>query len=425
MLRKINLSYFLVGFYSLAILLLGIVLAQSLFEGEDTPIEEITVEEPAANQFGFIDTDLVETIRNVQRNETLSDILNSFNTSDISMEHIISETNKIFNVRSIREGRPYHSFVSDDSLSLLKYLVYEKDNINFIVFDFSDSLSVYENSKQIEIRENAFTASINNSLYASLSENGVNIELAIKLSQIFAWQVDFYAIQKGDFFKVIYEEKLVDNNVIGTGNILGAYFKHRGQEFYAIPFEQDSIMQFFDQDAKSLRKAFLKAPLEFSRISSRFSRNRFHPILKRNKPHLGTDYAAPYGTPIRTIGDGIIIEAGYSRGNGNYVKVKHNSTYTTQYLHMSKFAKGIRKGTSVKQGQVIGFVGSTGLATGPHLCFRFWKNGVQVDPYKEKNPPSFPVKKELMSSFDSVKTSIITRLDMLSKNENLSASTGL
>lgn len=416
-------SLFLVLFYSIVLLLFSIVIAQNLFNNEDEDIiSGIVEEEIQLNQFGFNDFELVETIKDVQRNETLSDIFNSYNLGSVSLENIILKAQDIFNVRSIRAGRPYHSYVSDDSLSQLRYLVYQKDNINYVVFDLNDSLRIYEDSKPVEVSTNSFSASINHSLFASLSENGASIELAVKLSQIFAWQVDFYAIQKGDRFKVMYEEKSVGDKIIGIGDIMGAYFQHRGTDYYAIPFEQDSVLQFFDQNGNSLRKAFLKAPLEFSRISSRFSKNRFHPILKRNKPHLGTDYAAPHGTPIRTIGDGIVLEAGYSGGNGNYVKIKHNSTYSTQYLHMSRFAKGIRRGASVKQGQVIGFVGSTGLATGPHLCFRFWKNGVQVDPYKEVNPPSYPVKPDLTAQFDSVKTRIMTELDMIGFQQEMAAS---
>lgn len=416
-------SLFLVLFYSIVLLLFSIVIAQNLFNNEDEDIiSGIVEEEIQLNQFGFNDFELVETIKDVQRNETLSDIFNSYNLGSVSLENIILKAQDIFNVRSIRAGRPYHSYVSDDSLSQLRYLVYQKDNINYVVFDLNDSLRIYEDSKPVEVSTNSFSASINHSLFASLSENGASIELAVKLSQIFAWQVDFYAIQKGDRFKVMYEEKSVGDKIIGIGDIMGAYFQHRGTDYYAIPFEQDSVLQFFDQNGNSLRKAFLKAPLEFSRISSRFSKNRFHPILKRNKPHLGTDYAAPHGTPIRTIGDGTVLEAGYSGGNGNYVKIKHNSTYSTQYLHMSRFAKGIRRGASVKQGQVIGFVGSTGLATGPHLCFRFWKNGVQVDPYKEVNPPSYPVKPDLTAQFDSVKTRIMTELDMIGFQQEMAAS---
>lgn len=414
-------SLFLIIFYAAVILLLGIVITQAFINSNEPEIVTQSSDEIQFNQFGFNDLDLVETIKDVEKNETLSDILNSFNLGNFSPEDIINKAGNIFNVRSIRAGRPYHSFISDDSLAQLKYLVYQKDNINFIVFDLNDSLNIYESSKSVDIRKNSLSAEIKNSLYASLSESGANIELAIKLSQIFAWQVDFYAIQNGDGFKVIYEEKYIDDKAIGIGDILGAYFYHKGKDYYAIPFEQDSIMQFFDHDGNSLRKAFLKAPLEFSRISSRYSKNRFHPVLKRSKPHLGTDYAAPHGTPIRTVGDGVVVEAGYSGGNGNYVKVKHNSTYSTQYLHMSRFAKGIKKGTRVSQGQIIGYVGSTGLATGPHLCFRFWKNGVQVDPYKEVNPPSYPVNKELFAKFDSVKTRVIMELDKIGLQKEFAA----
>lgn len=422
MISRDKTSILLIIFYSIVFLLFSITVIKAILNSDnDKEIPQI-VEEASINQFGFSDLELVESIKNVQKNETLSDILNSFNLGNFSQEQIINKARDVFNVRSLRTGNPYHTFVSDDSLAQLKFLVYQKDNINFIVFDLNDSLKIYENSKSVDIRKNSLSATINNSLYASLSENDANIELAMKLSQIFAWQVDFYAIQKGDNFKVIYEEKYIDNKVIGIGNILGAYFNHKGKDYYAIPFEQDSVLQFFDQDGNSLRKAFLKAPLEFSRISSRFSRNRFHPILKRSKPHLGTDYAAPQGTPIRTVGDGIVVDAGYSGGNGNYIKVKHNSTYSTQYLHLSRFAKGIKKGIRVSQGQTIGYVGSTGLATGPHLCFRFWKNGVQVDPYKEVNPPSYPVKQELLVKFDSVKTEVITELDRINYKGEIAAS---
>jgi murein DD-endopeptidase MepM/ murein hydrolase activator NlpD len=245
-------------------------------------------------------------------------------------------------------------------------------------------------------------------------ENEASPELVIKLSEIFAWQIDFYRIREGDHFKVIYEEEFVDNRSIGVKNILGAYFNYSDEEFFAIPFDQDSIPQFFDENGKSLRKAFLKAPLEYSRISSRYSLKRFHPVRKVYKAHLGTDYAAPTGTPIRSVGDGIVIEASYTGNNGRYVKIKHNSVYSTQYLHMSKFARRIKRGTKIKQGEVIGYVGSTGLATGPHLCFRFWKNGVQVNPLKEKIPSSHPVKPDLLDAYNKKKAEVLTELNSIS-----------
>lgn len=242
-------------------------------------------------------------------------------------------------------------------------------------------------------------------------EANASPELAIKLSQIFAWQIDFYHLQPGDNFKVIYEELLVDSALYGIGKIKGAYFSQNGKEFYAIPFVQDSVHQYFDEDGNSLRKAFLKAPLEFGRISSRYSRSRLHPVLKVRRPHLGVDYAAPVGTPVRSTGDGIVVGAGYSKGNGRFVKIRHNSVYTTMYLHLSRFAKGINKGTNVRQGEVIGYVGSTGLSTGPHLDYRFYVNGKPVDPLRVEVPPSHPVNEELRSEFDVQKNIVIKQLN--------------
>lgn len=323
---------------------------------------------------------------------------------------IIDKAKEVFDLRKIVAGNLYHIYTNDDSANTLAYFVYEINPRNFVVFDLRDSINVYESEKEIVVRENQISATIEQSLYVSLMNAEATPELAIRLSQIFAWQIDFYHLQKGDRFKVIYDELYVDNKFFAVGEIKAAHFYHNGKDFYAIPFTQDSVSQYFDQDGNSLRKAFLKAPLEFSRISSRYTKNRFHPVLKSNKPHFGTDYAAPTGTPIRTTGDGIITEVGFSRGNGNYIKIRHNSVYTTMYLHMSRFAKGMKKGLFVQQGQVIGYVGSTGLATGPHLCYRFYVNGNPVDVLKVELPPSHPVKKELIGDYKVLKDSLIKRL---------------
>jgi murein DD-endopeptidase MepM/ murein hydrolase activator NlpD len=237
--------------------------------------------------------------------------------------------------------------------------------------------------------------------------------LTNKFVDIFAWVVDFQRLQKGDQFKLIYEENLVDENPIGVGRILGVYFEHSGSGYYAFPFDQGDGPDYFDENGNSLRKALLKYPIEFSRISSRYSMHRFHPVVKVFRPHLGTDFAASTGTPIRSVGDGIVEEAQYKSNNGNYVKIRHNGTYTTGYLHMSKIASGIKPGTRVRQGETIGYVGSTGLATGPHLCYRFWKNGVQVDALKVELPPSQPVKEEYFQSFEKVKEEITKRLQLI------------
>jgi Membrane proteins related to metalloendopeptidases len=241
----------------------------------------------------------------------------------------------------------------------------------------------------------------------------ISVDLTNKFVDIFAWQVDFQRLQKGDQFKLIYEENLVEDKPIGIGKILGIYFEHSGNGFYAFPFDQGDGLDYFDDEGNSLRKALLKYPIEFTRISSRYSMNRFHPVVKVFRPHLGTDFAASTGTPIRSVGDGIIEEAQYKSNNGNYVKVRHNGTYTTGYLHMSKIAAGITPGTKVRQGQTIGYVGSTGLATGPHLCYRFWKNGVQVDALKVELPPSMPVKKEYWPEFEKQKQNLMTRLSLI------------
>ena len=225
--------------------------------------------------------------------------------------------------------------------------------------------------------------------------------------------MDFQALQKGDVYKVVFEEKVIEEQVVSISGIHFAYFNHKGEEMHAIPFEQNGQLTFFNQAGESFKKAFLRDPLKYSRISSRYNLNRFHPVQKKYKAHLGTDYAAPTGTEIRSVGDGTVQDASYSAANGNYVKIKHNETNTTQYLHLSKISKNLRRGDRVKQGQVIGYVGSTGLATGPHVCFRFWKNGQQVDHRKEKLPKSDPVKPENKSSFDAIAAKIKAQLDAI------------
>jgi len=238
--------------------------------------------------------------------------------------------------------------------------------------------------------------------------------LAVELSEIFAWSIDFFGIQEGDRYKVLYEESYVDSLSVGIDRILGAWFFSSGTEFWAIPFEQDGVRSFFDEKGNSLRKAFLKAPLRYSRISSGFSNSRYHPVLKIRRPHHGVDYAAPTGTPVHTVGDGIVTKIGYqANGGGNYVKIKHNSVYTTTYMHLSRFGKGIRSGVYVKQGEIIGYVGATGLATGPHLDFRFYKNGSAVNPLTVEAPPVEPVHPENLNPYAFRKRVIMGALKLI------------
>jgi murein DD-endopeptidase MepM/ murein hydrolase activator NlpD len=363
------------------------------------------------NTFGFFSDSLEHQSYSVKKNETLTDILLNLGISPTNIPGIIDEAGKVLDVRKIVAGNIYHSFTNNDSISTLVYFVYEKSPRHFVVVDLRDSIKAYESEKEVVVIEAQKSAIIDQSLYVSLMESNASPELVIKLSQIYAWQIDFYHLQKGDNFKVIYEEFYVDGKLFAIGQIKAAYFSHNGKGYYAIPFTQDSVFQYFDENGNSLRKAFLKAPLEFGRISSRYSKSRLHPVLKTRRPHLGVDYAAQVGTPIRSTGDGKVIEIGYNNGAGRFIKIKHNSVYTTMYLHLSKYSKGIKKGTTVKQGEVIGYVGSTGLSTGPHLDYRFFINGTAVDPLKVEIPPSHPIKKDLKAAFEVQRDSLINLIN--------------
>ena len=402
-----RLSYLFISVVSLSLLLWGWVECSD----PKTKISTEITQELQLNSFGFFSDSLDHQTFSVSKNETLSDILLKHGVPGTEIIQIVDDANEVLDVKKIVAGNFYHTFTYDDSLNTLVYFVYEKSPRHFVVFDLRDSINVYESEKEITFRENQKSAVIDQSLYVSLMNAEASPELAIKLSQIFAWQIDFYHLQKGDNFKVIYDELFVDYKFFAIGEIKAAHFNHQGKDFYAIPFIQDSVNQHFDEEGNSLRKAFLKAPLEFGRISSRYSKSRFHPVLKTRRPHLGVDYAAPVGTPVRTTGDGIVAEVGYNGGSGKFIKIRHNSVYTTMYLHLSRYAKGIKKGASVQQGQVIGYVGSSGLSTGPHLDYRFYVNGSPVDPLKVEVPSANPVKEELRAEYEVQRDSVMNLLN--------------
>lgn len=372
--------------------------------------EEVTPDVLKPNSYGLVVDSLIEVHGTIEPNQTLSDILLPHNVPLQKIYEIADRAKDIFPVRSFRTGDEYYIYANWDTTETVKYFVYERNAVEYVVFDLSDSVNIYHGKKDVEIIERTVTGVINSSLWETLISKQIEPDVAVKLSEIYAWQIDFFRIQKSDSFKVVYEQMLLDGKSIGAGRILAACFNHRKENFYAFRFEKNDEANFYDEKGNSLRKAFLKAPLKFSRISSRFSSGRLHPVLGKVRPHFGTDYAAPTGTPIMSVGDGTVLETSYTRGNGYYVKVKHNSVYTTQYLHMSKFAKGMRPGERVKQGQVIGYVGSTGLATGPHVCYRFWKNGRQVDPFKEKMPASEPINAKYKEEYNIVKDSLMNKL---------------
>jgi len=349
----------------------------------------------------------------IKRNEVLGDILEAYNVPASIIHQVSQLSRNVFDVRKIAPNKKYTLICAQDSLKTAKALVYEPNPIDYIVFNFDDTLRVDVCKRDVVILEKNIVGEIESNLSETIENLGISHELTNKFVDIFGWQVDFQRLQKGDKFKLIYEEAQVEGVSVGIKEINAIYFEHSGSPYYAFPFDQGEGTDYFDDEGKSLRKALLKYPIEFTRISSRYTMNRFHPVQKRWKAHLGTDFAAPTGTPIRSVGDGIIEEAQYKSNNGNYVKVRHNGTYTTQYLHMSRIAEGVRAGTRVRQGQTIGYVGSTGLATGPHLCYRFWKNGVQVDALRVELPPSQPVKKDQMEAFDKVKQELTKKLDSI------------
>jgi murein DD-endopeptidase MepM/ murein hydrolase activator NlpD len=373
----------------------------------------IKVQEPNV-LYGMIVDDQLVIEDKIKRNERLGDILEAYNVPAKLIHQVSLLSRNIFDVRKIAPNKKYTLICGQDSSKTAKALVYEPNPIDYIIFRFEDSLHVDVCQREVKVIEKSITGEIRTNLSETIEEMGISHELTNKFVDIFGWQVDFQRLQKGDKFKLIYEELQVEGQAIGIKQINGIYFEHFNSPYYAFPFDQGEGVDFFDEEGKSLRKALLKYPIEFTRISSRYTLNRFHPVQKRWKAHLGTDFAAPTGTPIRSVGDGLVEEAQYKSNNGNYVKIRHNGTYTTQYLHMSRIAAGVRAGTRVKQGQTIGYVGSTGLATGPHLCYRFWKNGVQVDALRADLPASAPVKKDYRAAFDVVREALTQKLNAIS-----------
>ena len=343
----------------------------------------------------------------IRPEQNLGEILAGFGISMTKVDQLVKASAGIFDLKKIRSGQNYFLFQEHDTANTTRYLVYENNAVEYVVFDLKDSTSISLGKKEVRKVYKTASGVIHSNLWNTMTENNLNPVLALELSDVYAWSIDFFGIQRGDRFRVLYEEQFVDSVSIGIGPVHAAEFEHMGKSFYAFRYFQDKSFDYFDDRGDNIRRAFLKAPLSFSRISSRFSGSRMHPILKIRRPHFGVDYTAPKGTPVVSIGDGVVIEKGYHGGAGNAVKIKHNGVYTTQYMHLSGYGQGIFPGAHVTQGQVIGFVGSTGLSTGPHLDFRVYKNGSPVDPLKMEAPPSEPVKKEFRSDYLYVKDSLM------------------
>lgn len=376
--------------------------------------------------YGIIVDSLIVIEDKIKRNQNIAEILTAHNITNEAIFKLAKASKTVFDVRKLVANKKYTLICERDSFKTAKAFVYEHNPTEYVVFNLKDTISVERKQKDVEIVEKGVSGVIENNLAMTMSEIGLSPQLTNEFVDVFAWQIDFFRLQKGDKFKLIYEDHLVDGESIGTGKIKSIYFEHFGNDFYAFHYDQGNGIDYFDEKGQSLRKALLKYPLDFTRISSRYSGNRYHPVQKRYKAHRGTDFAAPKGTPIRAVGDGIILEAQYKKYNGNYVKLKHNSTYTTQYLHMSAIKSGIKAGNRVRQGEIIGYVGSTGLATGNHLCYRFWKNGVQIDALKVELPPSEPIHDDNKIDFESHKKSMMAQLNKIKfslKEEPMFAST--
>ena len=392
----------------LLIILIGIIITLTARVDPEVPVVD------PISHFAYhlnIDTLDIE-YGEVKKNQNLSEILAPL-VSMQTIDRIARTTRSVFDVRKIRPGNRYAVVTTRDSLKRPLYFIYEITDTDFVVYDFRDSLHIYRDEKVVTKTIKSATGTISSSLWNAFVDNELDINLGLKMSDVYAWTIDFYGLQKGDNFKVIYEELSIDTILVGVGNILASRFESSGHDFFAFYFEQDSVGTYFDELAQSLQRTFLKAPLRFSRISSRFSHSRKHPILKISRPHHGVDYAAPSGTPVVALGDGKVTEARWNGGFGRFVRIRHNSVYSTGYGHLSKYGSGIKTGTYVKQGDVIGYVGSSGLSTGPHLDFRVYKNNSPVDPLKMESPPAEPVDTANLNVYNALMKTMIAKLDSI------------
>lgn len=353
---------------------------------------------------GFL-TDTLRLVEGrVESGDSFTKMMERLGLGGQATRKLVELSDTAFNVSKIRAGSKLDAYYNADTTSRkLEYVVYIPDKVHFTVFRCADSMYVRSVTKPVELKEKYTDVTITASLWKDMVDAGADPELIVELSEVYAWTVDFFGLHEGDRFRAFYKEKVCDGESIGIGDIDYAIYNRGKFEVRAICYDQgDKGNKYWNEKGESLKKAFLKAPLKFTRVSSRFTHARKHPISGKVKPHLAVDYAAPMGTPVHALGDGVILSAGWGGGGGNTIKIRHNSVYTTAYLHLSKFAKGIKSGVRVRQGEVIGYVGSTGSSTGPHLDFRVWKNGTPVDPLKLESPSAEPIRSENKPALDSL-----------------------
>ena len=360
---------------------------------------------------GFSPDSLSVTEGKVKNGQFFSTLLGSLGMSAQEAYNLTQACDSVFDVKTLRVGQAYRAYRSDDGL---QYLVYDRDRASSIVFSCRPPYEAWVYEKPVTVEQRYADVTINTSLWNDMIAADVSPLLIVNLSDIYAWTVDFFALQKGDRFRVLYEEKMCDGEVIAVDTVRYAVFSHAGDDFPMVMYNQnDGGNVWWNEKGESMRKAFLKAPLNYSRISSGFSYARRHPVTRKVQPHTGVDYAAPKGTPVMSIGDGVVTSMKYEGAGGNVVRIRHNSVYSTAYLHLSKYGPGLKTGQRVRQGQVIGYVGSTGRSTGPHLDFRVWKNGTPINPLKMESPPAEPIKEESRSAFESAHKTYKAKVDSI------------
>ena len=373
------------------------------------------IQEKIIKQFGYTLNNYHVVKDTVESGDSFGTILEKNNLFYPQIYNIVQKAKQVYDVRKINIGKPYMILFSKDSLRSPQLFVYQPNLIDYVLVSLTDSLWAEKKSKAVKLIDFEAEGTINSSLSETMEDKKLSPILSNELSEIYAWTIDFFRLEKGDNFKIIYSAKYVDDSIyVGLNRIHSAYFEHRKKAFYAIEFETDpkrGIFEYFDEKGKNLRRAFLRSPVQFSRISSRYNLKRKIAYYGRVRPHLGTDFAAPVGTEIRATASGTVIKSGYTRGNGNYVTIKHNGTYSTQYLHMKR--RGVKKGQFVRQGDYIGSVGMTGNTSGPHVCYRFWKNGRQVDPLRQKLPEAKPISQNLKDKYLTYMKPVKQQLDSI------------
>ena len=347
----------------------------------------------------------------VRNGQFFSTLMSGLGMSAEEAYALTTACDTVFDVKSLRIGNEYKAYYSGDRL---EYVLYRQDRVNDILFECRPPYKVSKVTRPVTVRKQYADVTINSSLWNDMRAAGASPLIILSLSDIYAWTVDFFGLQKGDRFRVLYEEKVCDGEVISIDTVRYAIFTHNGEDLPMVMFDQkDGGNIWWNEKGESMRKAFLKAPLKYSRISSGFSYARRHPVTRRVQPHTGVDYAAPKGTPVMSIGDGVVTSRKYEGAGGNTVRIRHNSVYSTAYLHLSGYAKGLKVGQRVRQGEVIGYVGSTGRSTGPHLDFRVWKNGSPINPLRMESPPAEPLRRENLSDFEEMHKKYRVQVDSI------------